>query len=425
MNVSLPRGTRDYDPGETIILKKIMDVAEDTFRRFGFTPIETPSIELLETLNAKAYGDEAKKELYILEGKTEGLRYDFTVPLARFMAMNKDIPLPFKRYQIGRNWRMDEPQRMRSREIIQADIDVVGSNEPISEAESIAAISSVLESIGIKEYSVLLNSRVILNSILSVFEVPKEKHLDAIRAIDKLDKVGREEVLAQLKKIGTDPKNAEALLNFIEERGENEETLGKLGGNVPDAKEEIKRIEGILGLLQKYKIKGRIVIDLSLARGLDYYTGTVVEFVVFEDGKKLPTIAAGGRYDDLMSMYSKKSVPAFGLSIGINRVFDIVGKGELLKTYAKVHIAYIKEENLDYAVDIANRLRAAGVYADLELTSRNLTKQLEYANSMNIKYVAIIGNQERSAKKIKLRDMVSGDEEVISVEEAIARLKMV
>lgn len=248
MTVSLPRGTRDYNPSEAISLKEITSLIEETFKRFGFAPIETPSIELLDTLNAKAYGDEAKKELYVLEGKIEGLRYDFTVPLARFMAMNRDMPLPFKRYQIGRSWRMDEPQYMRAREIIQADIDIVGSSEPISEAETIATISRALEQIGMKEYSVLINSRIILNAILSLFEVPKEKHLEAIRAIDKLDKIGRTEVINYITKTGANAKKVEELLNFIEEKGENQEILGKLNNTLPETKEEINRIEAILKL---------------------------------------------------------------------------------------------------------------------------------------------------------------------------------
>lgn len=156
---------------------------------------------------------------------------------------------------------------------------------------------------------------------------------------------------------------------------------------------------------------------------MDYYNSTVIEFVVFKDGKKLPTIAAGGRYDNLLSLYSKNNVPAIGLSIGITRVFDILKKAEPQKTYAKIHIAYIKDENLEYATQVANSLRSAGIYVDLDLTKRALSKQLEYANSMNIKYTAIIGNQERTANKIKLRNMTTGNEEVVDLEDAIKKLK--
>jgi histidyl-tRNA synthetase len=166
-----------------------------------------------------------------------------------------------------------------------------------------------------------------------------------------------------------------------------------------------------------------VVLDLSLARGLDYYSGGVWEFVISEEGKRLPSIAAGGRYDNLMALYSKNSVPAVGTTLGVSRVFEFLDKGEILKTNAKVHVAYIKEENLEYAMEVANAMRQAGIYVDLGVMKRALSKQLEYVNSMGIRYVAILGNQEREAKKIKLRDMISGEEEDIGIEEAISKLR--
>lgn len=423
MNVSLPRGTRDYGPSEAVILQKILGVVEETFKRFGFCPLDTPGIEMLDILNGKAYGDEADKELYILEGKEEGLRYDFTVPLARFMAMNRDIPLPFKRYQIGKVWRMDEPQKMRAREFYQADIDIVGSSEPISDAEAIVPIALALEGIGISEYTIFINSRVILDSLLGFFGIPKERHTEAIRALDKLSKMGRDEVSKLLVKAGAKPEKAEELLNFVEQEGENGEKLARLSNAVPAAKEEASRIAVLLNLVSRYNIKGKVEVDLSLARGLDYYTGGVWEFVVFDEGRRLPSIASGGRYDNLMAMYSKNSVPAVGTAIGVSRVFETLERGELLKTYARLHIAYIKDENLEYAMQVASAMRSAGIYTDLGLTKRALAKQLEYVNSMNIRYVAILGNQEREAKKVRLRDMVSGEEEVIGIQEAVDKLK--
>ncbi len=423
MGISLPRGTRDFNSSEAILLKKITWVAEETFKAFGFSPIETPAIETLETLNAKAYGEESEKEIYLLEGKEEGLRYDFTVPLARYMAMNKDIPLPFKRYQIGKIWRMDEPQYMRSRELIQADVDVVGSEEPISDAESIAAVALALDRIGLKNYKILINSRKILDLVLEHFGVPQGSQGAAIRAIDKLEKMGSNDVLALLKKAGMKPKQAEEMLNFMQEKGNTAETLSRVETLAEKSIGDIQNLKEIIRLLGNYEILGEIAIDLSLARGLDYYTGGIWEFVVFDGEKRLPTIAAGGRYNNLLSLYSKNSTPAVGTSLGVSRVFEIMKNGEPLRSYARIHIAYIKEENLEYAMHVANMLRAAGIYTDLGLTKRNLTKQLEYANSMKIKYVGILGNQEREANKVKLRDMVSGEEELLEVEDLIAKLK--
>ncbi len=423
MNVSLPRGTRDYSPGEAILLNKIISTIEETFKRFGFHPIDTPGIELLETLTGKAYGDDAKKELYILEGKEEGLRYDFTVPLARYIAMNRDIPLPFKRYQIGKVWRMDEPQKMRAREFIQADIDIVGTSEPISDAESIAAIAQAIEAIGVRDYTILINSRLVLDALLGKLGVPQDKYTNAIRILDKLSKIGKDEVAKQIGSLGPGREEIGGMLEFIGMQGDNKETIERLKSKIPEASEEIGKLTSIIGLLGKYGLSGKITIDLSLARGLDYYTGGVWEFVVFEEGKRLPSIASGGRYDNLMEMYSKNSTPAVGSAIGVSRVFEILDKGEILRTNAKVHVAYIKEENQEYAMSVANAMRQAGIYVDLGLTKRALAKQLEYANSMHIRYVAILGNAEREAKRIKLRDMISGEEQTLSAEEAILKLK--
>ncbi len=423
MAISLPRGVRDYSPSESISLQSLLSIAEETFRQFGFSPLETPGIERLEVLNGKAYGEDANKELYLLDGKEEGLRYDFTVPLARFVAMNRDIPLPFKRYQIGKVWRMDEPQKMRSREFIQADVDIVGSPEAISDAEVIAPIALALEAAGIREYSIFINSRVILDSLLKLFEVPEEGHTKAIRALDKLSKIGRREVSELIARAGASTGKAEELLNFVVQEGSNDDKLLKLLNVLPSAKSETERISNLLLLLSRYGIKGKMELDFSLARGLDYYTGGIWEFVPFENGRRLPSIASGGRYDNLLELYSKTSIPAVGTSIGISRVFEILERKSATKTYARVHIAYIKDENLAYAMQVANAMRTSGIYTDLGLTKRALTKQLEYTNSMNIKYVAILGNQEREAKKVKLRNMESGEEETVGLDEAIAKLK--
>lgn len=423
MNLSLPRGTRDYSTKEAIALKEIVAITEDVFKRFGFSPLDTPALELMNVLDAKAYGEESTKEIFTIEGGEEGLRYDFTVPLARYMAMNKDLQLPFKRYQIDRIWRNEEPQKMRSKEFLQADIDIVGSTEPISEAEIIAATSLALEKLGVEDYTIFINSRIILNGILDMFKVPSDKQTQTIRLLDKLGKTSRDEISEQLQKLLTDQSKPEKLLNFLGEELTNIEKIQKLKTNIPSANEEINKLSEILRLLALYKIRGKVVVDLSLARGLDYYTSTIYEFVTYKDKKRLPSIAAGGRYDNLIGAFSKRSMPAAGCSIGINRIFDVIVDIASIKTYSNIYVAYIKEENLEYAMHVANTLRAQGIYADLDLTKRNLSKELEYANALNIKYVAIIGAQETNANKVKLRNMVNGEEEVLTTDQLIAKLK--
>ncbi len=422
MALSLPRGTRDYGPAEAIAFRHMLSTIEETFRKFGFYPIETPSIETKAVLSTKVYGSDSSKEIYIMEGGEEGLRYDLTVPLARYMAMNRDIPLPFRRYQLGRIWRRDEPQHMRSREFMQADIDIIGSSEVSSDAEIVAAASMAIESLGISDYSILINSRKVLDCILDLFNISKELHIGAIRAIDKMDKLSVPEVFDELGKAGIDSKAAEGLLGFVKDASDPDSVLHKLGANVPQCSDEIKRLESLLKSIKAYGIRGNLVIDLSLARGLDYYTGAIWEIVVYAEGKRLPSIAAGGRYDGLIAAYSKAETPAVGISIGADRVFEILGS-HAQKTFAKVFVAHIGDENIDYALFVANKLRNAGIAADLDVTKRGIAKQLGHANSLGIRYSAILGNKEMADSRVRLRNMESGEEEVLGIDEAIEKLK--
>ena len=426
MTLSLPRGTSDYGSADAIKLNMMRSIVEETFKRFGFYPIETPTIELMETLSAKAYGEESKKEIYVIEGGTEGLRYDFTVPLARYIAMNKDLPMPFKRYQIGKVWRMDEPQKMRNREFIQADVDVIGSTEVLSDAEVLAAGALAIERLGISNYTILLNSRVLLDSVLGMFNIPKDKRGIAMRIIDKLEKIGASEVQVQLSKTGQDMKDSQALVNFItKEREDNGSLLAELDVSLPSAKAEISRLRELLSIIEAYGIKGSVNLDLSLARGLDYYTGVVWELVVFDNEKRLPTIGSGGRYDKLIGMYSSKEVPAVGFSIGLSRAFEVLRDEEMVRTYAKVYLAPIKKEDIPFAIGVAAKMRANKIYVDMNLTSRGISKQLDYANSLHIPYAVIIGSIERQANKVKLRNMQTGEEKLVGIEECLKELEPV
>lgn len=421
--VDVPRGTRDYSPREAIALNEIISVIEEVFKRHGFAPMATPAIETAEVLNAKAYGDEPAKQMYTMDEGSTALRFDLTVPLARYMAMNKDTPLPFKRYQIDRIWRREEPQRMRSREFIQADIDIVGSQGVSSDAECIQAMLGAIEALGIKNCALLLNSRNLLNMILDHFKVPKEKQQQAIRILDKMQKIGIDEVIGQLKAAGIDGNTAQEALSFINEKMTNDEKLNKLEVSIPESKEETARIRELISALGKYGSGFEIRVDLSLARGLDYYTGTVWEASVETTEGRLPSIASGGRYDGLMGIYSKNSAPAVGASIGVSRVFDVLSADGGSRTYAKVFIAQIGSDISDYSIDVANKMRKEGIYVDLNVTDRGISKQLEYSNTLGIRYVAIIGPQEKKDGKVKLRDMQSGTEELLDVAAAITALK--
>lgn len=423
MGFSQPRGVRDFSPSEAISRKWVMQVIEEVYKRFGFYPIETPALETMDVLNAKAYGEEATKEIFKIEGDNSALRFDLTLPLARYIAMNKDVPLPFKRYQIGYAWRKDEPQKMRYREFIQADVDIVGGEEIYSDAEVLAAAALALEQLGIRNYRILLNSRKLLDKILANFGVDQKKRMDAMRIIDKLGKIGEEECTAQLSKAIGEDRIAPKIIKFIKSEKSNEKKMEEVNANIADAKEETGKMNILLSLLDQYEISDKVRIDLSLARGIDYYTSFVWEIIMMDGNKQLPSIGGGGRYDNLLELYAKKPLPAVGSSIGIDRVMDVLKEKPLMNTYAKLFVAYIGEENALPALSLAGKARGAGIYTDLNITKRNITKQLEYANALKFKYVAIIGNQERAMKKVKLRNLINGNETMVSIDEMLELVK--
>ncbi|MDE1860275.1 MAG: histidine--tRNA ligase [Candidatus Micrarchaeota archaeon] len=421
--IDTPRGTSDMGFSEAIAADETISVITETFKRFGFSPIDTPAIENLSVINSKAYGDEPTKQIYTLEGGEAGMRFDFTVPLARYLAMNRNLALPFKRYQVGKVWRKDEPQRMRSREFIQADIDIVGSSELDCEAEVLAATASALDALGINGFVILLNNRRMLNSLLLSFGVPNEKEAAAVRIIDKLAKQGAEATIDQLSQGIMDRPNAEKLVAFVQESGGNDEKLSKLAANSNASQKEIEDTKKLIAMLQQYGLKCEIRVDLSLARGLDYYTSFIWEFIAFDGKKQLPSIAAGGRYDELISMFTKSKMPAVGSSIGVSRLLALFNGRKPKKSYVQVFVARIGEENREYAGTVCQLLRLGGIYTDMDVTRRSISKQLDYANSIGARYVVVVGNQERAAKKVKLRDMSSGNEELLDLAALLPRLK--
>ncbi|MDE1855091.1 MAG: histidine--tRNA ligase [Candidatus Micrarchaeota archaeon] len=422
MAENTPRGVKDFSPAAAISLKYVTGVIEEVFKRFGFYPLETPALENISVLNAKAYGDEPSKEIFVMKDEQTGLRYDLTVPLARYVASNKDLVLPFKRYQIGNTWRKDEPQKMRYREFLQADIDTVGSAETESDAEIIAAGALSLEELGIRNYVILVNSRELLKQVILSFGVAQDKEVQVLRTLDKLQKLSRDEALKVLSDV-VQGQVGEKILSFVEQTGTNDEKLQRVMANVAGAKDAAGKMQELLSILGIYKLSGKVVFDMALARGLDYYTGFVWEFVIEENGKRLPSIGGGGRYDSLIGIYTSRGMPATGMTLGISRIFDILNSKDTKKTYAKAFIAYIGAQNRDYAINAANTLRGNGVYVDLNTTARNLSKQMEYASSLGIERVIIIGNKERESNKVKLRNMENGEEELISLQQAIEKLK--
>jgi len=422
MKFQPPKGTRDFLPEEMVLRKYIVETIEKLFQTFGFKPMDTPAFEMWKLLSAKGGGgEEIKDEIYYFRDKSDrelGLRFDLTVPLARIVANNPQIPKPFKRYQIGKVWRYDNPQAGRFREFLQADADIVGSEKMECEAECLALACSVLKQLGFNNFTIRLNNRKILNSMVKLIGVEDKENL--FRIIDKIEKIGRENVLKQLKGMLSE-KQIREIKRFISMKGKPMDMISKgkeLLEDIEIAEEGLAEIEEIITLAKVYGIADKIVVDFSLVRGLDYYTGPIYEIVINEKGSIKSAIAGGGRYDKLIALYGGEPVPATGFSFGVERIFELMKrKVDMRSTYTKIFVAVTNEKFKKDAIKIAGRLRNMGIETEIDVMGRNLKKQLNYVNINKIPYTVFIGERELKEKKITLRDMKTGKEKKVKIED--------
>ncbi len=419
-DIPFPRGVRDLLPNEALFRNELLKNIEQTFQLFGFLTIDTPTFESLQILNAKnAIGEDAKL-IYEMKDEKLGLRYDNTVSLARYMAMHQDLPLPFKRYYIGKVWRREEPQKFRYREITMADVDIVGGSKVNADAEIIAVTSTVLSNVGL-DYTVFINSRELLERVFTKFGLDEKQFTGAARAIDKLEKIGEEKVTGLLKGLGLSDSVVDQIIEFVTMKGSNQEKLSYVD-NLLGNKTDTKEFGDTLRLLENYSLKCELKIDFSITRGLDYYTG-----IVFECKSKSDTSASlcgGGRYDKLIGIYGTKPMPAVGVALGIDRILEMLNFSSSPEyTYAKVFIANVNEGNYPYAIKTANALRSNGIPTEINMASRNLSNQFAYANAIKTKYVVVVGDAEEKIGKVKLRNLLTGSESVLSAEEAIKAIK--
>jgi histidyl-tRNA synthetase len=418
-DLPFPRGVRDLMPNEAIFKNEMLKKAEYILQRFGFTTIDTPSFESLKLLYAKNAIGEDTKLIYELKNEDLGLRYDNTVSLARYLSMHKELPLPFKRYYIGKVWRRDEPQHLRYREFTQIDADILGGRETQADAEIIALAMTLLGELGI-ECTIKVSDRRIIDMVLAKLGLGADKHMEAMRAIDKLEKIGAEEVAKLLAGIGMEQDNIDALSAFIGAKGSNSDKLEHAAGLIGD-KVLPGKLQALLDTLESYDLKGSIEVDFSLMRGFDYYTGTVFEVKI--EGEK-NSLGGGGRYDKLIGLYSGKDVPAVGFAMGVDRILEFMGMSASNQmTYAKVFVAVVNESNHAYAVKVANALRKAGIPTDLNTAEKNLSNQLKYASAMKIPFVAILGDSEEKQSKVKLRNLESGEEQELDIKDAANSIK--
>jgi histidyl-tRNA synthetase len=395
-----PKGTRDWLPTDMRKLNYLVSVIERVFKNYGYEPLDSPAFEDWELLSAKsAGGEELKKETYYFKDKSDrelGLRYDFTVPTARIVASDPSIPKPFKRYSIGKVWRYDQPQAGRYREFWQADVDIYGTLLPVADAEVIAVAVDCLRKLGFKDFKVRLNDRRVIER--KIVNLGIKNPLEVFRCLDKLEKMGEECVIKELREKGIDTGKIEKVMKLVRSKPE-----------------EMDELESLVKELKKFGISKEIVVDFSLVRGFDYYTGAV-----FEISTGGLSIAGGGRYDGLVETYGGKPTPAVGISLGVSRIIDEMEKEKLFKIEdypARVFVCAVNDDVRTDVVKITQELRNKGIPADFDTAGRNLRKQLDYINAKKIPYAIVVGPEEIKTKKLVLRDMESGKERKLTLVE--------
>jgi len=421
-----PRGTRDFSPDAMRKRRFVLETIRNVFATYGYPEIETPAFESWGVLAAKSGGGpEVAKEIFKFKdygGRLLGLRFDLTVPMSRFIANNPQLPKPFKRSQIGRVWRYDRPQKGRYREFWQADVDVVGSSEVEADVETVTAIVAALKVLGFKGVIVKVNNRKLLTEIAVECGIPKENAPDLFRSVDKLEKQGLDYVKKELAEKGI---KANKFLEIIQAEGKPEDILSRIEKTVKlKNNEPVERLKAFFKAAKSFGLYNDSVLDLSLARGLDYYTEFIFE-IKLKGGEEYGSVAGGGRYDGLISLYGGEKTPATGISMGVERVIEIMeekGMFKILDSPAKALVVPIGETT-GKAVEIAQKLRKAGIKTDMDLLKRGPSKQLNYANTLNIPFAVIIGEKELKENKVSLRDMKTGKQELLTIEKTIERLK--
>ena len=448
---SIPKGTRDFSPIEMAKRNYIFNTIKEVFLLYGFQQIETPAMENLSTLMGK-YGEEGDKLLFkmlnsgdylknapaemleqhdyihlIPKISEKGLRYDLTVPFARYVVMHRnDIQFPFKRYQIQPVWRADRPQKGRYREFYQCDADVVGSDSLMNEIELVGMIDEVFKRFGINVI-IKINNRKVLSGIAEVIGAP-DKIVDITVAIDKIDKIGLENVNAELLEKGLSQNAVDALQPLLTLSGINEEKLATLSTLLASSEVGMKGVEELRYVLtnsEAQQPKGVVELDVSLARGLNYYTGTIIE--VKAKDVTIGSITGGGRYDNLTGVFGMPGTSGVGISFGADRIYDVLNTLELYPkdTLASTKVLFVNfgEKEGAQSLQYVMKLRANGIPAEIYPDSTKMKKQMSYANDKNVAYVAMVGETEMANGTIALKCMETGKQENLTISEVISKLK--
>lgn len=448
---SIPKGTRDFSPEETAKRNYIFDTIKEVYRLYGFRQIETPAMENLSTLMGK-YGEEGDKLLFkilnsghflgdmstedIAEGNSartankiseKGLRYDLTVPFARYVVMHRnDITFPFKRYQIQPVWRADRPQKGRYREFFQCDADIVGSDSLLNEVELIQIIDEVFSQFGIR-VSVKINNRKILSGIAEIIG-EADKITDITVAIDKLNKIGTEKVNEELASKGITQEAIEKLQPILLLSGNTREKLEKLKevlASSPIGLKGVEEIEYIFDKTDLLSLKNELVLDLTLARGLNYYTGAIIEVKALD--VEIGSITGGGRYDNLTGIFGLPNVSGVGISFGADRIYDVLHQLNLFPEsfMHTTDLLFVNfgETEAAYLLPVMQQLRSAGIRCELYPDTAKMKKQMSYADNNHIPFVAIVGENEMKEERIMLKNMVTGEQKPVTFQEIISDIK--
>lgn len=449
-NTSIPKGTRDFGPEEMAKRNYIFNTIKDVYALYGFQQIETPAMETLHTLMGK-YGEEGDKLLFKilnsgdylknisdeeLMGRNtlylqtrlceKGLRYDLTVPFARYVVMHRDeLQLPFKRYQIQPVWRADRPQKGRYREFYQCDADMVGSDSLLNEVELMQIVDTVFQRFGIR-VQIKINNRKLLTGIAEMIG-EADKIVDITVAIDKLDKIGIDNVNEELRADGICPEAIEKLQPIIALSGTNEDKLATMQEALKDSEIGLKGIEElrfILSTLKQVGLHNEIQLDLTLARGLNYYTGAIFEVKALDT--PMGSITGGGRYDNLTGIFGMPGLSGVGISFGADRIYDVLNALDLYpkEAISTTQLLFINfgEKETTYCLPIAAKARKSGIRVEVYPDKAKMKKQMSYANAKGIPFVALAGDNEIEARKVTLKNMATGEQSLLSPEELVAQI---
>ena len=431
---SIPKGTRDFGQVEMARRNYIFDTIKGVFSLYGFQQIETPAMENIGTLMGK-YGEEGDKLLFRIQNSGEkaalapekGLRYDLTVPFARYVVQHREeISFPFKRFQIQPVWRADRPQKGRYREFYQCDVDVIGSDSLIGELELIQIVEEVYRRLGIN-VCLHINNRKILAGIAEVIGAP-DKMIDITVAIDKLDKIGVDAVNDELRERGLSDEAVAALQPILNLSGSTAEKLAALRTILASSEiglKGVEEMEEVFGLIETTGVKLNIELDLCLARGLNYYTGAIFEVKALD--AQIGSITGGGRYDNLTGIFGLPGVSGVGISFGADRIYDVLTELDLfpkeLQSETQILFATFGTDELRYALRWVKALREAGITTEIFPEPTKMKKQMGYADSKHIPFVAIVGGDEMAQNKVMLKKMASGEQRLVSLEELLKALK--